>query len=202
LKELTDKYGQRRRGNPTRNWRHWQQRNTRKNADKGEKDDKPGNNHRGGSDCKRGGRRKDEAPRGRNREKEGPRNHRDKPRERSREPPRSNRLSGREHRALQAKELQMLYRRAAKKCVEKILGDSEERKQCQIPLPDIHTQMSESYLTTVRGTTKPSWVMDPERETKDVLEGSFSKEEVKRQLRRLPARSAPGPDGATYGHWK
>jgi len=27
-------------------------------------------------------------------------------------------------------------------------------------------------------------------------------EEVRRQLRRLPARSALGPDGVTYGHWK
>jgi len=96
----------------------------------------------------------------------------------------------------------MLYRRAAKKCVEKILGATEDRKECKIPLPDIHSQMSESYSTAVRGPTKPSWVRDPDREQTDVLDGSFTTEEVKRQLRRLPARSAPGPDGVTYGSWK
>jgi len=96
----------------------------------------------------------------------------------------------------------MLYRRAVKKCMEKILGAAEDRKECKIPLPDTHAQMSKSYLTTVRGPTKPSWVRDLEREQTDVLDGSFTMEEVRRQLRRLPARLAPGPDGVTYGHWK
>jgi len=110
----------------------------------------------------------------------GPDDRGEKPREKSREPPRSNRKSGRERKALQAKELQMLYRRAAKKCVEKILGATEDRKVCKIPLPDIHSQMSESYSTAVRGPTKPSWVRDPEREQTDVLDGSFTTEKVRR----------------------
>ena len=46
------------------------------------------------------------------------------------------------------------------------------------------------------------WVRDLEREQMDVLEGLFTPEEVRRQLRRLPAHLAPGPNGVTYGHWK
>jgi len=205
LKELMGKFGQR-RGNPTRNWRRRQQRNARKNADKEEKkDDRPdnnNNNHRGGHSRKRGGRREAKEFRGRSKEKGGPDDRGEKSREKSREPPRSNRKSGWERKALQAKELQMLYRRAAKKCVEKILGAAEDRKECKIPLPEIHTQMSENYSAAVRGPTKPSWVRDLEREQTDVLDGSFTTEEIRRQLRRLPARLAPGPDGVTYVHWK
>jgi len=168
LKDLVGKFGQR-RGNPTRNWRRRQQRNARKNADKEEKkEERPennNNNRRGGCSCKKGGRRDAKEPRGRSKEKKsGPDDRGEKPRDKSREPPRSNRKSGRERKALQAKELQMLYRRAAKKCVEKILGTAEDRKECKIPLPDIHTQMSESYSAALKGPTKPSWVRDPERE--------------------------------------
>jgi len=60
LKDLVGKFVQR-RGNLTRNWRHWQQRNARKNADKEEKKDERSennnnNNRRGGRGHKRGGR--------------------------------------------------------------------------------------------------------------------------------------------------
>ena len=123
-----------------------------------------------------------------------------------RRPPRrdntSNRLTGRQRKALQAKELQMEYRKNAKRCVEKILDDAQERRQCGIPLGDIHKQMSKNYSEATRGSDRPAWIDDPEREKTDVLDTPFAMEEVRRQLRRLPANSAPGPDGTTYSHWK
>ena len=96
----------------------------------------------------------------------------------------------------------MSYRRGAKKCVEKILGDTQERRQCGIPPAAIHDQMTKSYSTAGRGPNKPAWIADPDREKIDVLDDPFIAEEVRRQLQRLPAHSAPGLDGTTYAHWK
>ena len=76
------------------------------------------------------------------------------------------------------------------------------RRQCGIPLRDIHKQMSKSYSEAGRGPDRPVWIEDPEREKTDVLETPFAVEEVRRQLRRLPANSALGPDGIAYAHWK
>ena len=53
-------------------------------------------------------------------------------REKTAEERESHRITGRQHISLQAKELQMSYRRGAKKCMEKILGEAEERRQCGI----------------------------------------------------------------------
>ena len=78
----------------------------------------------------------------------------------------------------------------------------QERRQCGIPLGDIHKQMSKSYSEAARGSDRPAWINDPEREKTNVLEMPFAAEEIRRQLRRLPANSAPGPDGTTYAHWK
>ena len=39
-------------------------------------------------------------------------------------------------------------------------------------------------------------------ECTDVLDSPLMVEEVRRQLRRLPAYSAPRPDGVTYVQWK
>ena len=114
----------------------------------------------------------------------------------------SHRMTGRQRKSLRAKELQMSYRRGAKKCVEKILGDAEERRQCGIPPEAIHRQMSKSYSAAGRGPDKPTWIQDPDREATGVLDSPLTVEEVRRQLRRLPAFSAPGPDGVTYAQWK
>ena len=35
-------------------------------------------------------------------------------------------MTGTQHKSLQAKELQMSYRRGAKQCIEKLLGDTQE----------------------------------------------------------------------------
>ena len=96
----------------------------------------------------------------------------------------------------------MSYRRGAKRCVEKILGDMQERRQCWILPNTIHDQMTKSYSTASKGPNKPVWIADPDREKTDVLDASFIAEEVRRQLQHLPAYSTPGPDGTTYAHWK
>lgn len=96
----------------------------------------------------------------------------------------------------------MSYRRGAKRCVEKLLGDTQERHQCSILLKAIHQQMSKSYSVAGRGVEKPAWIVDPEREKTDALDTPLTVNEVRRQLRCLPVYSAPRPDGATYAYWK
>ena len=231
LKEITSKFGQR-RGDPTRNWRRRQQRKARKeggnnnnktggNEKKGKGDNKPkgdrkkDNNKRKTNDNgRRDERRKDDRrPRENNqRRRDDNSRRRDdrRPRENNRENRRdgnsrektSHRMTGRQHKSLQVKELQMSYRRGAKRCIEKPLGDTQERRQCGIPLSTIHEQMSKCYSRGARGSNKPAWIDDPGREKTDVLEAPFAADEVRRQLRRLPAYSAPGPDGVTYANWK
>ena len=73
-------------------------------------------------------------------------------------------MTGRLCKSLQAKELQMSYRRGAKKCVEKILGEAKERRQCGIPPAEIHREMTKSYSVAGRGPTRPTWINDPDRE--------------------------------------
>ena len=62
--------------------------------------------------------------------------------------------------------------------------------------------MSKSYSKVGRGSDKPAWIDDPGREKTNVLEAPFAADEVRRQLRCLPAYSVPGPDGVTYANWK
>ena len=62
--------------------------------------------------------------------------------------------------------------------------------------------MSKSYSRASRGSDKPAWIDNPGREKTDVLEAPFAADKVRRQLRRLPAYSAPGPDEVTYANWK
>ena len=70
----------------------------------------------------------------------------------------SNRLTGRQSKALQAKELQMSYQKGAKRCVEKILGDTQKRRQCGIPPKAIHEHMTKTYSTAGRRPYKPAWI--------------------------------------------
>ena len=62
--------------------------------------------------------------------------------------------------------------------------------------------MTKSYSTADRGPDKPAWIEDPNREKTDVLDTPLTVDEVRRQLRRLPAFSVPRPDGTTYTNWK
>ena len=64
----------------------------------------------------------------------------------------------------------MLYRRGAKQCIQNLLGDTQEKRQCSIPLSIIHEQMNISYSRASRGYIKPAWIEDPGREKTDVLE--------------------------------
>ena len=96
----------------------------------------------------------------------------------------------------------MSYQRGAKRYVEKILGDTQERHRCGILPEAIHDQMTKSYSTAGRGPNKPAWIADPDREKTDPLDTPFIAEEVRRQLQLLPAYSAPWPDRTIYTHWK
>jgi len=58
--------------------------------------------------------------------------------------------------------------------------------------------MTETYASTHQEGEQPDWIRRPERKREDVLDARFTKEEIIFQARRLPARSAPGPDGLTY----
>ena len=115
---------------------------------------------------------------------------------------RRHRMSGRERRAHQVKEQQMSYRRGAKACMEKVMGVKDEHCRCKLPLSNIHSKMLEGCMVTTKGPTMPTLIEDPEREKTNVLKDPFAADEVKRQMRRLPAWSAPSPDGTSYWNWK
>ena len=70
----------------------------------------------------------------------------------------------------------------SEECMEKILGDTQERRQCGIPLKAIHQEMSKSYSMASRGTDKPAWIEDPDREKTDVLDTPLTVDEVRRHL--------------------
>ena len=57
--------------------------------------------------------------------------------------------------------------------MERILKDTQERRQCRITLKGMHKQMTKSYSMAVRGPNKPAWVTSPDREKKDVLKDPF-----------------------------
>ena len=173
--------------------------NNRKREDR-RRDDRRNNNR--GEDSRREDRRRDDHRNNYRREDSWRRREVGRGDDRNNNGRESHRMTGRQRKSLQAKELQMSYRRGAKKCVEKILGEAEERRQCGIPPAEIHKQMTKSYSVAGRGPTRPSWINDPDRERTDVLDSPLTAEEVRRQLRRLPAYSAPGPDGVTYAQWK
>ena len=92
--------------------------------------------------------------------------------------------------------------RTLKNCIQKLLNPNEERETCQIPLDQIHQEMTECYADTHTEGEKPDWIRSPDRESTDVLDAPFTKDEVIFQVRRLPTRSAPGPDRLTYQNWK
>ena len=161
------------------------------NEKKGKGDDKPkdrrkdnnnNNNKRRKNDNGRNDRRKDDRrPRENNqRRRDDDSRRRDdrRPRENNQENRRdgdsreksSHRMTGRQRKSLQAKEFQMSYCRGAKRCIEKLLGDMQERYQCGIPLSTIHEQMSKSYSRAGWGSDKPAWIDDPGREKTYVLE--------------------------------
>lgn len=54
---------------------------------------------------------------------------------------------------------------------------------------------------TINENDQPNWIPPPKPpHQQSLLDSEITPEEVARQLKRLPNRSAPGPDGVTY-HW-
>ena len=68
----------------------------------------------------------------------------------------------------------------------------------QSPMEQLH-----QYLPASRCSNQlPTCLAPPEQQQTDVMEDSILPEEVKHQLHRLPAKSAPGPDKISYAVWK
>ena len=111
--------------------------------------------------------------------------------------------SERRRRAREAKKVQRWYRNNKKKCVRHILKDESPR--CEIPLSDLSSYFSTQPLST---STKPVPGFVPQNEdpgasqSEDELVHPITMEEIKHQLRRMPLKSAAGPDGITYEMWK
>ena len=201
LKSLVDKHrsqGRPPRGNRTRQWRTRRgdrQNNTRQDGRRNRQSNRERNERRNNQQ-NRGQNGRGDTTRGDTHEDESEHGHR---RTGDREP--GSRISGRERWVQNAKRLQAQYRRNAKQCIQKLLQQEETRERCTIPMEVIQQHFNESGGAGHRDH-KPEWIEDPEREGKDVLDVSFTAGEVVHQLRRLPARSAPGPDGLTYQNWK
>ena len=103
-------------------------------------------------------------------------------------------------RAKEAGKLQRWYRANKKKCIRSILGEQSPR--CEIPLEELTNHFS--VEPPPPPTSPPPTHLPERRESYDPDELTFPVEptEVHKQLKRLPSKSAPGPDGVTYNLWK
>jgi len=110
------------------------------------------------------------------------------------------RISGRQRWIREAQKVQGAYRRNAKRCVAQITGEEKPREDCPIPMETLSEWMANSNPPPPG--EKPSWIEEPSDSSEDVLSSPFSPSEVLDQLRRLPGKSAPGPDKITYWQWK
>ena len=99
----------------------------------------------------------------------------------------------------EAQRLQRLFRRNRKSCVREILNGSEDRR-CNILLNTL-----ESYFSIPHLDNPPAWLSDCLNESDPLPEWDsdpISADEVKAQLCRMSAASAPGPDHLPYKVWK
>ena len=103
-------------------------------------------------------------------------------------------------RAKEVGKLQRWYRANKKKCIRSILGEQSPR--CEIPLEELTNHFSVELPPPP--TSPPPTHLPERRESYDPDELTFPVEptEVHKQLKRLPSKSAPGPDGVTYDLWK
>ena len=101
--------------------------------------------------------------------------------------------------------LQRWFRRNRKRCVRGIL-EGENDRRCNIPVSDLQTFfMNESNRSEVDVDNPPDWLRDclgEPRPNAGFEAMPISPGEVKAQLKRLPASSAPGPDRLPYKVWK
>jgi len=113
----------------------------------------------------------------------------------------SHRLGGHHRRVEKAKRLQRFYRANPRKCIRSILSNSKP-KQCPIPMEQLEQHFTSTYQPPdVAIDSPPAWLHQKNNKT-DVMEDLILPEEVKRQIRRLPAKSVPGPDKISYAVWK
>ena len=104
--------------------------------------------------------------------------------------------SDRRRRAREASKYQRWYKANKKRCIRNICGDDSPR--CEIPLKDLENHFSDPLPQPPTG---PPPVDLPQAEgafDADELSQEVTAEEVKSQLKRLPAQSSPGPDGIPY----
>ena len=105
----------------------------------------------------------------------------------------------------EAQRLQRLFRRNRKSCVREILNGSEDRR-CNIPLNTLESYFRNEYSAVdVDLDNPPAWLSDCLNESDPLPEWDsdpISADEVKAQLRRMSAASAPGPDRLLYKVWK
>ena len=113
----------------------------------------------------------------------------------------SQRLGGHHRRIEKAKRLQRFYRANPRKCIRSILAKAKP-KQCPIPMEQLEQHFTSTYQPPdVTVDSPPSWLHQNNDKT-DLMEDPIVPDEVKRQLCRLPAKSAPGPDKISYAVWK
>ena len=107
------------------------------------------------------------------------------------------RTSGHQRNIIQARKLQNLYRHQRPKAIQQILQETEAPR-CKLPLSSLEDRFKQTYSTQHHLDEAPDFLPPTPPNRMDVLEDPILPGEVKQQLKRLPAKSAPGPDKITY----
>ncbi len=100
-----------------------------------------------------------------------------------------------------AKKLQRFYRANPKKCSRSLLS-IERPKPCNTPIDQLEDHFHSTYSHPVDISSPPSQWLHQSDQLGDVMDHAIQPSEVKFQLRCLPTKSSPGPDGVGYGSWK
>ena len=181
LREITSRQPSSQHQNSNNQARHWRRRQTRQRASQN-------------NTTNRDRRTWD------NEEQRGHRVHQGRVNNQQNDRSQNNRTSGRQRWIREAQKLQGAYRRNAKRCVAQVTGEEKPRENCPIPMDTLTKWMANANIPPPG--EKPPWIEEPSGNTEDALSASFSPREVVDQLRRLPGKSAPGPDRITYWQWK
>jgi len=128
----------------------------------------------------------------------------------SRHPPRGNRRRTPrvpEDAAKRDAELKRLFTSNRRKAMDRVF-EREGSPFCPIDTDTLTQFWSEESAPKQLGSDEPSWFgdlfppQDPDDPQGDSLRRSILPDEVQRQLQRVRANSAPGPDRLTYGSWR